>query len=139
MHRSSYTYRKKQEERPRLNSRQPSFFNLNQNDGKYEYGFKQFEFNAPQIKATENLSPIKTPENNFQNLPKTQLNTTWYLSTEQRLQEENKKLREELITIRESFLKEKETLLNKIDKKNDIIYELNSSISYYSDRNSTKN
>jgi hypothetical protein len=134
MHKSSYSYRKKQEERPRLNSRQPSFFNISQNDGKYEYGFKQFDFNTPQVKATENLSPFKTPENNIPISPKTQLNTTWYISTEQRLQEENKKLREELITIRESFLKEKETLLNRIDKKNDIIYELNDHLYYYEGR-----
>jgi hypothetical protein len=134
MNRSSYTYRKKQEERTRLNSRQPSFFNINQSDGKYEYGFKPFEFSTPQVKTTENLSPIKTPENNIQNSPKTQLNTTWYISTEQRLQEENKKLREEIIAIKESFLKEKETLLNRIDKKNDIIYELNDHINYYEAR-----
>ena len=135
MHRSGYPYRRKQEEHTRTNNRQPSFFSFEKDDDKYKFGVKPFEFNTPQVKPTENLSPIKTPvENNF-GVSKPQLNTSnWFVSTEQRLQEENKKLREELIAIKESFLKEKEILINKIDKKNDIIYELNDHLNHYGAR-----
>ena len=123
MSKQTYTFKKKEiDARARINSRQPSFFSITENDDKYKYGFKQFGFNMPQVKPTENLSPIKTAENN------------WFESTEQRLQNENKKLREELLLIKESYLKEKETLLDKIEKKNNIIFELHDHLNYYDAR-----
>lgn len=116
-------------------SRQSSFFNFNLENKK------PLVYNIPSIKRTvgftkDMFTPVKNTIEitNEDTGTRTKLNTTRYLSTEQRLQEENKKLREEILSIKENFLREKEDLLNKIDIKNDIIYELNDHLNYYEAR-----
>lgn len=71
----------------------------------------------------EAASPIKSlgVKNEFGFLPN-QVNV--FQTREQFLQEENRKLQEELISIKRAFLKEKEKFVDRIDQKNNIIYEL---------------
>ena len=119
------------EKRYANSNRQPSFFNLGLDDKK------SLTYNIPSIKRTERFTkdiftPVKTKIEDTST--KTQLSTTCYVPIELRLQEENQRLREEIISIKETFLKEKEDLINKIDKKNDIIYELNDHLNYYEAR-----
>jgi hypothetical protein len=58
---------------------------------------------------------------------------------EQFLQEENRKLQEELISIKKLFLKEKEKFVDRIDQKNNIIYDLRDKLYDRSTDKSTEN
>jgi len=75
------------------------------------------------VELKEAVSPIQSlgVKNEFGFLPN-QVNV--FQTREQFLQEENRKLQEELISIKRSFLKEKEKFVDRIDQKNNIIYEL---------------
>jgi hypothetical protein len=86
----------------------------------------------------EAVSPIKSlgVKNEFGFLPN-QVNV--FQTREQFLQEENRKLQEELISIKRSFLKEKEKFVDRIDQKNNIIYDLRDRLYDRSTDKSTEN
>lgn len=70
-----------------------------------------------------NVSPINTKEKvGFVTVTDT---SNWFKTKEQHLEDENRKLREELLQLKETYLKEKNDLLERLDKKNDQIIELN--------------
>jgi len=98
--------------------------------GGFGSGFK--DTTSDQIKVEqpssftglkEAVSPINTikVKNEFGFFPD---HKNSFQTREQFLQEENKKLQEELISIKRSFLKEKEKFVDRIDQKNNIIYDL---------------
>ena len=95
--------------------RHPSFFNF-QPDKKLNKSNYHVKF--------ENVAN-KTAVENYLDIYKTPFNTPGYL-----LYEENKKLRNEILSIKESFLKQKEELITKIDKQNEIIYDLTYRLNY---------
>jgi hypothetical protein len=128
MYNSSY------EKNDRPNSRQPSFFS-NSNKSKVwsnKNDNKSVKLNSPGSDKN-NFQGFGTINSNNPFVPKENKGFTFLpvKTIEELLKEENLKLREEILNIRESFVKEKEILLNRIDKKNDQIIDLRDRLNEY--------
>jgi len=125
-------------------SRQPSFIPFGVQSPKKHFGFgsgnveqRGFGFGvAPKVKGfgSGNVSPLQAKEKfgfvtlNNQEQPST---VNWFQTKEQSLENQIKKLHEEIKSLKETSLKEKNELLEKLDRKNDLIIDLTEKLRNY--------